>query len=43
LVERLFREKQEAAEVVAALRSDGSLTEPLHRAALSAVRRHDPR
>jgi WD40 repeat protein len=43
LMERLFREKKEAAEVVTALQSDGSLTEPLRRAALLAVLRRGPR
>jgi WD40 repeat protein/predicted Ser/Thr protein kinase len=39
LVERLFREKKEAGEVVAALRADASLTDGLRRAALRAVLR----
>ncbi len=39
LVERLFREKKAPAEVVAALRADGSLSEPLRRAANRAVLR----
>jgi WD40 repeat protein len=39
LVERLFREKKDAAEVVAALRADGAVNEPLRHAALRAVMR----
>jgi WD40 repeat protein len=39
LVEQLFREKKEAAAVVAALLSDASLAESLRRAALRAVLR----
>jgi WD40 repeat protein len=39
LVDRLFREKKDAAAVVTALRADASLTEPLRRAALCAVLR----
>jgi WD40 repeat protein/predicted Ser/Thr protein kinase len=39
LVERLFRQKKTAADVVAALRADGSLAEPLRRAALREVLR----
>jgi WD40 repeat protein len=39
LVERLFRERKEPADVVAALRADRSLTEALRHAALRAVLR----
>jgi WD40 repeat protein len=39
LVERLFREKNDAAAVVAALRADEALAEPLRQAALRAVLR----
>ena len=39
LVERLFREKNDAAAVVAALRADGALAEPLRQAAVRAVLR----
>ena len=39
LVERLFREKKDAIAVVAALRADGALAEPLRQAALRAVMR----
>jgi WD40 repeat protein len=39
LVERLFREKKDAAAVVAAVRADRSLTEPQRHAALRAVLR----
>jgi WD40 repeat protein len=43
LVDRLFREKNEATAVVAALRDDGALRQPLRHAALRAVlrRRHE--
>ncbi len=43
LVERLFREKKVPAEVVAALRADNNVSEPLRRAALRALlrREHD--
>jgi hypothetical protein len=37
LVERLFREKHDPDEVVAALRADAALCEPLRQAALRAV------
>jgi eukaryotic-like serine/threonine-protein kinase len=39
LVEQLFREKKEAAEVVAALQADGAASAPLRRAALRVVMR----
>jgi eukaryotic-like serine/threonine-protein kinase len=39
LVERLLAEKKNAAEVVAALRADGAVSEPLRRAALREVMR----
>jgi hypothetical protein len=39
LVEQLWREKNDAAAVVEALRSDGALREPLRQAALRAVLR----
>jgi hypothetical protein len=39
LVDRLFREKKEAAAVVTALRADASRSEPLCRAALRAILR----
>jgi hypothetical protein len=39
LVERLFREKKDAALMVAAVRADGSLSEPQRDAALRAVLR----
>jgi WD40 repeat protein len=41
LVARLFREKPDAAAVVAALRSDGALTEPQRHAAVRAVLRRE--
>src|SRR5207302_4034060 len=37
LVERLFREKKDPAEVVAALRADRTLSEPLRQAAFRVV------
>ena len=43
LVERLFREKNDPAEVVAALRADQALGEPLRQAALRAVLRRQTR
>jgi WD40 repeat protein/serine/threonine protein kinase len=44
LVEQLWRQKNDAAAVVEALRTDGALTEPLRHAALRAVlRRAQPR
>jgi WD40 repeat protein len=39
LVERLWREKNDSAAVVAAVRADGALSEPLRQAALRAVLR----
>ena len=39
LVERLFREKKDAAEVAAAVRADRSLSEPQRKAALRAAMR----
>jgi hypothetical protein len=39
LVEQLFREKNDAAEVVAAVRADRFLSEPQRHAALRAVLR----
>jgi hypothetical protein len=39
LVERLFQEKKDSAEVVATLRADGAVSEPLRRAALRLVMR----
>jgi WD40 repeat protein len=39
LVEKLFQEKKDAAEVVAVVRADRSLSEPLRHAALRAVLR----
>jgi hypothetical protein len=39
LVDRLWRQKNDPAEVVAALRSDRALGEPLRQAALRAVLR----
>jgi hypothetical protein len=39
LVERLFRQKKDAAEVAAAVRADRSLSEPQRDAALRAVLR----
>jgi WD40 repeat protein len=43
LVARLFREKADPAEVVAVLRTDESLSQPLRRAALRAVLRRQSR
>jgi WD40 repeat protein len=43
LVERLYREKQGPAEVVAALRADGAVGDPLRHAALRAVMRREGR
>ncbi len=43
LVERLFREKKDAAEVAAAVRADRSLSEPRRKAALRAVTRMSAR
>ena len=39
LVEQLWRQKNDAAAVVDALRADGTLTEPLRHAALRALLR----
>jgi hypothetical protein len=39
LVERLFREKKDAAEVVAVIQADRSLSEPQRHAAFRAVLR----
>ena len=39
LVEQLWRQKNDAAAVVEALRADGALSEPLRQAALRAVLR----
>jgi hypothetical protein len=39
LVQKLFRRKKDAAAVVAAVRADRSLSEPLRQAALRAVLR----
>jgi hypothetical protein len=41
LVEQLWREKHDPAAVVAALRADGALSEPLRQAALRAVLRRE--
>jgi WD40 repeat protein len=43
LVERLFREKNDPVEVVATLRADQALGEPLRQAALRAVLRRQTR
>ncbi len=43
LVERLFREKNDPVEVVATLRGDQALGEPLRQAALRAVLRRQTR
>jgi WD40 repeat protein len=42
LVNRLFQERKEVAEVLAALRSDSSLSAPLRHAAVRAVLRREP-